>query len=90
VEAVDSWRAMLICAPQSLDMELDLKCAGDVGVAGGVTAWLGASMFCISILAGRRRISDSGGVDKDSELTGTDCFLEASVNDSGVQRLMSN
>lgn len=65
-------------------------CAADVGVAGGVIAQLCMSLFCMSILAGRRRVGDSGGVDNDCELNGPGGFLDVSVNDSSVQRLRSS
>jgi hypothetical protein len=61
-----------------------VKCVGDVGVAGGVIA----SRLCVvessTMLAGRRRVGDSGGVD--IEFVGGP-FFKVPVICSNVQRI---
>jgi hypothetical protein len=63
---------------------------GDVGVAGGVIAFRSCVVESNAMLAGRRRVGDSGGVDMEFVCDAPDPFFKVPVTGSNAQRLGSS
>lgn len=60
---------------------------GEVGVAGGVIAFTSCVVESSTMLAGRRRVGDSGGVDSEFLCDATEPFFKVPVICSNAQRI---
>ena len=90
MDDMDPWRAISVSMLQWFGLSPDVKWVGDVGVAGGVIAFRSCVVESSTMVAGRRRVGDSGGVDIGLVCDALDPFSRVPAICSNAQRLGFN